>query len=181
MRKGFTLVEIVVAVSLMTAMSGVMMAQYSQFNRRQSVNMATDRIAQVMAEARVNAQSGKKDCYVCGGAAHDCNNNSDDSILNGWRVSINPTPGPGNVPPGVTNGYRIEGICGTTSFFVRDQQFPNNVVISTQGGVRAVTFLPVNGGTNLNYPNLLYVDVDAANGSSSDGFMVSEEGEIAFP
>lgn len=180
MKKGFTLIEIVVAVSLMTAMSGVLMAQYTQYNRSQSVNMATDRIAQVMAEARVNALSGKKDCYVCGGAQYDCNNSNDDTLLSGWRVSINPTPGPGNVPPGITNGYRIEGICGTNSFFVRDQQFPNNVIISASGVAKAVTFLPVNEGTDLVYPNLLYVDVDSTNGSNSDGFMVSEKGEVTI-
>lgn len=173
MRKGFTLIEIVVAVSLMTAMSGVMMAQYNQYNRRQTIESVTDRMAQVFTEAKVNALSGKKDCYVCGGTDYQCNNQNDNPLL-GWRVQIN--------PPGVTRGYRIQGICTDISgaevpFMIREQQFPDNVDISTLSETE-VTFYPLNGGTDLN--ESLYVTVTGNSGETSE-FMVSQGGEVVPP
>jgi Tfp pilus assembly major pilin PilA len=170
--QGFTLIEVMVAVGLTTAISGILMAQYRNYNRQQATKGAAERLEQVYNEAKTNALSGKKDCYVCGGADQTCNEVGD-AGLDGWRVSVN--------SGGVTNGYKIEGICSYSSanvqvFMTRTEQFPSNVTISTHfSSPSTVTFKPLNGGTDL--ARNIYMQVAGSSGGPEQ-FMVTAAGEI---
>ncbi len=170
MKKGFTMVEIIMAIGLVTVMSGAILAQYIRYNQQRTAQTTAERLAQVFAEARTNAEGGKIDCNICGGVNNICDNQND-AVFLGWRVSMITAHG--------ANGYEIEGECfdsshGTLTFMNRTEQFPTTALISSPNGTQ-VLFKPLNGGTDLT--SSMYLSVQGSDGTQS-GFYVTPAGEI---
>ncbi len=74
MKKGFTLIELMVGIGLVTVITSFGVASFRTSSRRQAVDTAADRLRQVLLQARSNALYGKKECT--GGP------------LDGWRVVV---------------------------------------------------------------------------------------------
>ena len=72
MRRGFTLIEILVAVGLLVLMVGMGSVSFQQANKRQQVDQTTERLRQAFRQAKSNALAGKKDCLACGAAGGGC-------------------------------------------------------------------------------------------------------------
>src|SRR3989344_337650 len=94
MRRGFTLIEILVAVGLLVLMVGMGSVSFQQANKRQQVDQTTERLRQAFRQAKSNALAGKKDCLACGAAAlstppYACG--TGDAPLEGWRVAVTAT------------------------------------------------------------------------------------------
>lgn len=171
MKKGVTLIEMVVAMALITALTGVVMSQFRTYNQKQTTGMAAERLQQVFKEAKTNALVGKKDCsaLACGGLDGTCNEENDIN-LTGWWVRLN---------PGGINGYTIEGECGGITFMTRTETFPSNVVISSPwGSDTEVLFKPLNGGTDLGAD--MYIRATGDDGGIIE-FSVTPGGELVPP
>ena len=109
-RRGFTLLELVVAMGLVVVMAGVVVAGFRNYSRQQGVRTTQARVRQLYQQARSQATSGKMDCAACGGADLKCDG-LDDAIFMGWRVRV--VGG---------NQMALEGACGTATFGSSCQQ-----------------------------------------------------------
>lgn len=138
-RAGFTLLELILIMSLGMILAGVGIAGFLRNSREQAVTAAAERLRQAFSQAKANSLSGKKDCAVC--RCEDVNP-LDDVPLRGWRVTVE-TAGP--------LGFTVQGECALPSaptpspFLVRREDFPAQVVEVTAMG-NSVLFLSLNEG-----------------------------------
>jgi prepilin-type N-terminal cleavage/methylation domain-containing protein len=140
LRTGFTLIETMIALSIVLVLISVSISRYVQYNQRQAARATIDRVRQVFEQAKANAISGKKDCVTCGGANQKCDSIVEvpaDRVLNGWRVQI---------VYGAPFRYTLDGLCGGVSFLSKTENFPANITFN--GSCGSVTF-NTTGGTNL--------------------------------
>jgi prepilin-type N-terminal cleavage/methylation domain-containing protein len=165
MKRGFTLIEVVLVIGLLAIMSGLTLAGYAKYNQKQKAVTAAARIKQVFKEAKSDAAAHKIDCEVCGGIDKTCDGNND-TPLTGWNVTItSPT------------SYRIRGICGAAAiFFMSRSEVFEGVTISTVGS-NNVTFKPGGQGTNLPVASMS-VTVRQSNGTNPQTFTIFRSGEI---
>lgn len=119
MKKGFSLLEILVVIGLMVLLMGAGVASFQASNQRQKLVQAKERVRQILLQARSNAQSGKKDCQACGapGPSYTCGQLNPgtglayDAPLFGWRLMFT---------GGSPMGYRMDGFCPPASGFPPD-------------------------------------------------------------
>jgi type II secretory pathway pseudopilin PulG len=147
-RRAFTLFEIVIAIGLMAVVTGISVAGYRSYNRRQTVTAVARRIRQVMNEAKANATAVRMDCDICGndgtGAAtdHFCDGRND-RVFQGWRVQFI------LAGMGWTSGsYSWNGMCGGQAFMSSNESLPANIRIRVTSAT-PVLFKPGGGGTDL--------------------------------
>lgn len=140
MRKAFSLIETLIAITLVALISAFAVINTNYSNRLQSVDSATEEIRQALKAAKANALNAKKDCVACG-ATTTCG--TGDAPLYSWRVYFSyVAPGPGT--------YYMEGRCGitgATSFWTSSAapaQLPTAATINT-GGATWVEFRAVDG------------------------------------
>jgi prepilin-type N-terminal cleavage/methylation domain-containing protein len=160
--QGFTLIEVMLVLSLMAMTTGFITTKYITYNQRQKVTTSSLRLVQVFKEAKANAVAGKIDCTVCGGADHSCDG-VNDTDLTGWQVVAN---------TGANPGYTLRGVCGANNFNTRTEIF-EGVTLSTTGGSNVI--FNSQGGTGLG-ANL------TVNFTGKSGFtgqiIVTSDGEI---
>ena len=149
MKKGFTLFEMLLSMSLITGMLGVVLVNYRQANNKRTIQVAVDKFRQTVDTAKSNAMNGKKDCTICGGTDYKCNNSVDDKPLEGWAVSM------------TTNSYSLFGVCGTSKFpaVIPTVALPPGISITASTALPSVgtlgvlgpalEFKPAGQGTNL--------------------------------
>ena len=132
MRRGFTLIEVIIAIGVMLILLTAAASNLQNANRRQSLDQVAENVRQTFLQAKSYAQAGKKDCAFCAGVAqpYSCGTSPTELPLDGWRVTVN------------TNDYVMEGVCGGVAFSTRTVQLPVGIVAST-GAVSSVRFLPI--------------------------------------
>ncbi|MFC1727228.1 Tfp pilus assembly protein FimT/FimU [Patescibacteria group bacterium] len=108
-RSGFTLVEMLISISIMGLIFGVGLARYRDFDRRQIVRQAAQELKTNLRLVQKKAISGEKDCSInasggCGGDFEGCGENfatpdPDERTLINWTVVFS------------LNNYRFFGMC----------------------------------------------------------------------
>ena len=106
MRRGFTIVELIVSFGVIAILIGTGVSISQQAQRRQAVIQTAEGLSAAMKTARENALAGKKDTIACGAA-----------LLDGWRVVV------------LANGYRLEGVCGS-AFFSKTKNYTGGIINS---------------------------------------------------
>lgn len=97
-RYGFTLLEILVAATVISLLSGVSLVGYNRFQERQQLNFAKEQLRSDLRQAQQKALSGEKPAGWCVGAGVS---------LQSWRLEfIN------------GNSYRLVGVCSDKSTVV---------------------------------------------------------------
>lgn len=93
--RGFTLIELITAITIMALLSTVGIASFVSYSRSQQVNTATQNVVTMLQLAKANAASQVKPSSCTG-------------PLNGYQVSIDETPDP------VTQlySYSLAALCG---------------------------------------------------------------------
>jgi len=116
---GFTLIEVLIVMTIIGIIFGLGMAQYSKFNRSQIVVQAAQELKNNLRFAQNKAIAGEKDCSSaeCGGADGICGTNDvGEKTLEGWRV---------NYSSG--QNYQIYGSCDGETFRDRSIDLPSGV------------------------------------------------------
>ncbi len=172
MKNGFSLVEMMVAVSLVALMASIGFANMLRSNEQKRVTEAAETIRQAYTQAKAYALAGRKDCTACGATGGVCGKGTTEVQLEGWVSNLN----------SATPSIEIHGECGTSpaiSFFSSGTKtFPTRISVTTAGGNSAVKFRPLNGGIELN--NTLTITVTSTLSSiRSKRFTVSQNGEIS--
>ena len=165
-KKGFTLVEVLVAMVLGLVIMGFGASSFRNTVQRQPVVQSAEKVNQVLQQARSYALAGRKDCGICG-----CTGLLADRPLIGWEVAM------------TSSSYTLRGLCGTnplapTPFYTSGvQSLPTGVVMTTNPGT-AVLFKPLGNGTNLNSD---YSVVATMPGVAAQIVSVSSGGDIKPP
>jgi prepilin-type N-terminal cleavage/methylation domain-containing protein len=164
MKKGFTLVELLVALGVVAIVAGVGLTNLRGRNRDERVVESAEKLKQAFLQAKSQAQSGKKDCRLCGAVSGVCG--TGDVPLLGWRVSLWPT-----TPP----SYSILGLCDVIPFSTLGPiNLSDGVAVNTSGG-SSVLFIPQGLGTDLPGASMT-VQVSATGIIRS--FTIQKNGEI---
>ncbi len=122
LRQGFTLVEIMVVISLMAILAGTGIAGYRNSARKQAVEVAAQKLISALRKAQVNAAAGVKE--GCAGT------------LTGWQVNVS------------ANSYTIEGLCGVTTFNSRTENY-TGASVTVFPSPNPILFKVLNQGTNI--------------------------------
>ena len=96
--KGFTLIEVLMTITLIMLVTGAGLVSFNTTSRRERLNGGMEKVRQAMLQAKANARSGVKDCQACGadpGQNYACG--TGDTSLQGWRGTLfqNGPPPPG--------------------------------------------------------------------------------------
>jgi prepilin-type N-terminal cleavage/methylation domain-containing protein len=121
---GFTLIEILVAFSIVAVITGIGVTSFANISRRQIVYESVTNLKQSIDQARFNAVSGVKS--PCG--------DSDELVSYRVRICENQSC------TGTNNNYRIEADCKSQVVLVSQKQMPD-----------AVTFQPAQTGSTCQY------------------------------
>src|SRR3989338_3912401 len=93
MKKGFTLVELVIVTAIIIGISGFGTANYLSFNEKQTIEQAAKTVKNNLRLIQQKAIAGEKDSGVCGPQA-----------LAGWCLSPDDST--------TANAYKLYGTCG---------------------------------------------------------------------
>lgn len=148
-RTGFTLIEILVAVSIIGILTTIGISSYSNFNEKRKVRRAAEELKIYIRLAASKAINNEKDTR-----AGYCD--SDDKVLSGWFVDL--------------ANKKIYGMCGNTTECdyldvdgteFGEKSFNKGEDISPSS---TFCFYPLAGGTNL--PGTLTITIGGAGGET---------------
>lgn len=122
-RSAFTLIELMVSITLLVILAGVGVAGYRQSARRQTMEAAVGQVTSMLHQAQVNTQSGKK---------ISCN-----TSLQGWQVNF------------TVSSMTLQEVCNAT-FSQSVLQLPLGITITTLPSPNPILFQVLNRGTNVN-------------------------------
>lgn len=126
MKNGYSLIEIMVAVTIIGILTGSSLVGYNRFQGRQGLKSAGEQLVSDLRLTQQKALSGEKAVGWCQGLTDS---------LTGWRLIFTSA-----------SVYDIRGVCssGTTTTY-KSITLPNSVVKS--GGGSSVDFAAVSGTT----------------------------------
>lgn len=124
-QKGFTLIEILVVVSITAILGVVSIASFTSYSDNRTLESATDDVVSILNTAKSRSLSQVKPA-ACG-----------TQTLQGYRVLIT-IPGP---------TYDLLVVCGTNTYLVERKKLPNKVTFMT-GSTTTISFRVLNGSAN---------------------------------
>jgi len=151
MKRGFTLVEILVATSILAIIFGIGLARYQAFNRRQVLNQAVLTLQSDLRLAQSLAFSGQKPSGWCS-----------DDFLTGYRLRFDSS-----------DSYLVEAVCNDESTSERKNVSLPKQVDGPSG--ENVLFKVLNQGTDADPSVVFSLTFD---GVGSQQVTVSKTGEI---
>lgn len=123
MSRAFTLVEILVTMSIVMTMLGVGAVAYRNAARKQALEQTAAGLIQTLAQAQANALSGKKiNCAA--------------ETLAGWQVRF------------AAGSYTLEEVCQSTNYPVKTVNYPLSVT-GTLPSPNPILFRVLSRGTNI--------------------------------
>jgi len=149
MKKGFVLIELIIAAAIVVTIAGSGLANYNQFNQREKLKAAALTVKTYLRKAQANALAGVKDEAAC--LLDPLDPLSPKQPLDGWCLDM------WHSPAGAGRGGYLYGHCGglpaanpnAVDFSVEGYTLPEGVTIS---------FDPTNNGILLFKPLAQGVD-----------------------
>lgn len=143
-KPGFTLIEMLVGISLFGIFFGLGLTQYNRFNRRQTLLEAARELKSHLRFAQQKAVAGEMDCdsTECGGLDGTCGTaDPGEKSLAGWHFRLNGT-----------NAYEILGECCDSNFPPNCEEFSEKSISLSRDqmtiGGSDILFYPLDRGTN---------------------------------
>jgi len=155
-QKGFTLIELVVVVTIMMILGTTGIASFVTFSRSQELNTATQNLVTIMQLAKASATSQVKPVSSL------CNSGT----LDGYAVTVNPSS---SYTAG-SNTYSIAPVCGGTADSVTQIEYTLPVNIRfTADEPQTILFHVINGDVTFSpVTQIAYMDVILQNGQIAE-------------
>lgn len=90
--KGYTLIELVISLAVMSVMASIVIAGYANFTQRQKIMAAGKNVMAFIKDAENRVYTGEIDCSVCGGCDDPVTKNYN---FIGWYLILSHDPDPG--------------------------------------------------------------------------------------
>jgi len=127
MQSGYSLIEVLVAVTIIGILTGSSLVGYNRFQGRQGLKSAGEQLVSDLRLTQQKALSGEKAAGWCQGA---------DESLTGWRLIFTSAA-----------EYDIKGVCSNAATTIfKSITLPNSVTKSS--GDSSVDFAAINGTTS---------------------------------
>ncbi len=166
MRRGFTLIEILLVMVVLAIFGWFATANFLGTNRRQALGVAMERTRQIFQVAKANAFSGKKNCRACGAPGPNYVCGTGDATLDGWRITMT---------AGTPGTYTLVGVCGASTFGSVTEGVGTSQITMTVSGGPTVLFRSGGNGTSLG-GNLVVTFTDSF--SNTGTVTVTPRGDI---
>ncbi|OGH13428.1 MAG: hypothetical protein A3H50_00090 [Candidatus Levybacteria bacterium RIFCSPLOWO2_02_FULL_37_10] len=124
---GFTLIELIVVLSVAAVISLIGIASFVSYSQQQSINTAAADIANMFSLAKSRAASQVKPSS-CSGA------------LNGYRISI---------PDIASKTYQLDAVCSSGDSLILTNTLPSNISFGSANST-IFTFYVLTGGFTMN-------------------------------
>ncbi len=124
MKPGFTLLEVLVAATIISLLSGVSLVGYNRFQERQQLVAAKEQLRNDLRQVQQKALSGEKPAGWCAGSG---------KTLSSWRLQF--------VAP---TAYEIKSICSDGSSATDKTVILSGNAVKSGGGDQ-VDFVPLTG------------------------------------
>lgn len=124
MKQGFTLLEVLVAATIISLLSGVSLVGYNRFQERQRLASAKEQLRNDLRQVQQKALSGEKPAGWCAGAGQ---------TLTAWRLVFTSAA-----------VYEIRGVCSTGAV-VSDKSVTLTGNASKVAGADQIDFSPLTG------------------------------------
>ncbi|HSW96776.1 MAG TPA: prepilin-type N-terminal cleavage/methylation domain-containing protein [Candidatus Saccharimonadales bacterium] len=140
-QKGFTVVELLIVISIMAVLSVVSIASFSTFNNSQQLNTAALNVKNMMQYAKSQALSQINTCTA-------------GQTLVGYKL-LACCQG-GSCPVCLSNNsYEVDVVCSGGSTFVKGENFPNGVTFDTSNSTSYSFLFNTLSGTVTGTGNLI--------------------------
>ncbi len=157
---GYTLIEILIAITIMTLLFLTGLASYREFSRRQELVSAVRQVQADIRQAQENAIASKKPAGC-----------SDLNALNGYHFVV--------IPP---NSYEIRWICGGSPGVEKTVTLPTGITISVLSPnlnpPNSILFKTLGQGTNIPADGTTSFTLTQANYGKTATITVTAGGEI---
>lgn len=124
MKSGFTLLEVLVAATVISLLSGISLVGYNRFQERQQLVAAKEQLRNDLRQAQQKALAGEKPAGWCNGAGQN---------LTGWRLVFTSA-----------TIYEIRGLCSSGAA-VTDRSVTLTGNAQKIAGAGQIDFAPVTG------------------------------------
>lgn len=160
--KGFTLIEVIVVVSVAAILTTVGIASFSSYNQTEKVKTASLELVNALNTAKARAQSQEK--------PSSCN------PLNGYKVEFCYSGGCGGA---TTYSYVLYAVCGANSVSVYNTKFPQGISIDTTNTTaNSFSFRTFTGAVEFGGVNPSVIKVKDTNSSLTKTINVYSDGRI---
>lgn len=147
---GYTLIEILVVVSIMSILFTVGYANYRDFARKQALTASARQLKSNVSLAREKATTGEKPESGC-------------AVLLGYNIKFSGT------------NYTLEAVCSDATITVKTINLPSNVTSSTPG-TNPIFFKILSKGTNLSTDAT--ITLTQSESGKTESIVVTPEGEV---
>ena len=157
MKKGYTLIELLVIVTIIGILTVIGISSYNDFNQRRMAKKAVQDLRFYISLVASKAMNNEKDCSVgsCGGDTDGCSGELSEKTLDGWYIDFSDLP---DDPP------KIYGECGGTAFPTPVISLTGlsdiSISLNPSPPDDRIQFYPLGEGTDL--PSPLTISVDSS-------------------
>lgn len=110
MKNGFTLIEVLISVTVVSFLLGISFAGYARLDQRQRLISAGQTVKNILRDAQSRAVNGEIDCSVCGCSPTDISSSV------GWYVDF--------------STRQMYGQCGVTTFSSKSFDISSSIAIT---------------------------------------------------
>ncbi|OGM33068.1 hypothetical protein A2803_03040 [Candidatus Woesebacteria bacterium RIFCSPHIGHO2_01_FULL_44_21] len=160
MRRGFTLIEVLIVIVILGIIMAVGSVQFREFERRQAVVAAKRQVLADVRAAQADAASGRKPAGCTG-------------TLMGYGFEVTGTASPAS--------YRTFARCsqgvGTADYNTKTTELTERITI-TLPAVNPVIFKPIAEGTNLAASSSVIINISSLGTATTESLEIRASGEI---
>jgi len=136
--RGFTLIELVVALSIMAILGTIGIASFANYSKAQTLQQAVSDVTTALNTAKARTAAQVND--ACSGKA-----------FNGYNVTLKKGVSP------ALDYYNLYAVCGGSPTLISTTNFPKGIMLDGNNTI-SISFLALSGGVVATPTNIIKID-----------------------